>query len=138
MSNWKTTVNKANNKAFTVPEGWSTEEEIAEDLNCPLPQVKEVLKPGIRIGDIERHVFSVWNEELQSKKRVTCYRPVSPVIKDGRKTRTKQTDAERVAKAIERHPDKTDRELTKVAKCRIGLVRTVRQQLKDGTFNSED
>ena len=132
MPNWKTTVNKANKKAYAVPEGWSTEEQVAADLECPVARVKDLLKPGINANEIERHVFSVWVDELQSTKRVTCYRPMPKQVPDGRTLRDKKTPEQRVRDALLVDPSREDGELAQNLRgARIQLVREVRAKLTE-------
>ena len=131
MTDWKKTVNKANKKAYSVPEGWSTEEEVAADLECSANRVKDLLKPGISANEIERHVFSVWVDEMQSTKRVTCYRPMPKQVPDGRTVnKRKKSPAERVRAALLANPEREDSQLANNLKgVRVQLARDVREQL---------
>lgn len=131
MPNWKTTVNKANKKAYAIPEGWSTEEQVAADLECPVARVKDLLKPGINADEIERHIFPVWVDELQSTKRVTCYRPMPKQVPDGRTlNKGKKTPEQRVRDALIANPSRTDGNLANNMKgVRVQLVRNVRAEL---------
>jgi hypothetical protein len=72
--NWKNEVNRINKAAFSWPKGWSTREEIAEQLECSPDRVREVLAPGIKTGDIEVKDFQVWEDGRKIRK--TGYRKV--------------------------------------------------------------
>jgi hypothetical protein len=73
-TNWKSTVAKLNRKTYAWPAGWSTREQVAEELECSPERVSEILAPGIRLGDIEKGSFPVWDERLQRKVMVIGYR----------------------------------------------------------------
>jgi hypothetical protein len=70
--NWKNEVNRINKAAFAWPKGWSTREEVAEQLECSADRVREVLAPGIKCGDIETKDFQVWEDGRKVRK--TGYR----------------------------------------------------------------
>jgi hypothetical protein len=72
--NWKTTINKLNKQQYSFPAGWDTREEIAEQLDCSVERVAELLAPGLRSGQIERGSFPVWDERTGRKVMVTGYR----------------------------------------------------------------
>lgn len=72
--NWKNEVNRINKAAYCWPKGWSTREEIAEQLECSPDRVREVLAPGIKSGDIEVKDFQVWEDGRKIRK--TGYRKV--------------------------------------------------------------
>ena len=59
--NWKNEVNKMNAAAYGWPKGWSSREEIAEQLECSPERVREVLAPGIKAGTIETKEFKIWD-----------------------------------------------------------------------------
>jgi hypothetical protein len=59
--NWKNEVNKMNAAAYSWPKGWSSREEIAEQLECSPERVREVLSPGLKAGTIETKEFKVWD-----------------------------------------------------------------------------
>lgn len=72
--NWKNEVNRINKAAYSWPKGWSTREEIAEQLECSVDRVREILAPGIKSGDIEVKDFHVWEDGRKMRK--TGYRKV--------------------------------------------------------------
>jgi predicted transcriptional regulator len=72
--NWKTYVEKQNAKTYVLPEGWSSKEEVAEQLGCSPDSVRDRLKPGIASGEIEAQQFKVWNEERKQIVMVMAYR----------------------------------------------------------------
>jgi len=59
--NWKNEVHKMNAAAYGWPKGWSSREEIAEQLECSPERVREVLAPGIKAGSIETKEFKIWD-----------------------------------------------------------------------------
>jgi hypothetical protein len=78
--NWKIEVNRINKAAFSWPKGWSTREEIAEQLECSPDRVREILAPGIKTGDIEVKDFQVWEDGRKIRK--TGYRKVVAEAKE--------------------------------------------------------
>ena len=72
--NWKTYVEKQNAKTYVLPEGWSSKEEVAEQLGCSPDSVRDRLKPGIASGEIEAQQFKVWSEERKQIMMVMAYR----------------------------------------------------------------
>lgn len=51
-----------NAAAYSWPKGWSSREEIAEQLECSPERVREVLNPGIKAGTIESKDFKIWED----------------------------------------------------------------------------
>jgi hypothetical protein len=72
--NWKSYVEKQNAKTYVLPEGWSSKEEVAEQLECSPDSVRDRLKPGIASGEIEAQQFKVWSEERKQIMMVMAYR----------------------------------------------------------------
>jgi hypothetical protein len=60
--NWKAEVHRMNAAAYGWPKGWSSREEIAEQLECSPERVREVLNPGIKAGAIEVKDFKIWED----------------------------------------------------------------------------
>ena len=75
--NWKTYVAAQNAKAFVLPPGWDSREDIAEQLGCAPDRVREHLQPGIAAKEIESRQFPVWDAQLGRKIAVTAYRRVN-------------------------------------------------------------
>lgn len=75
--NWKSEVNKMNTAAYSWPKGWSSREEIAEQLECSPERVREVLNPGIKAGTIECKDFKIWEDGRFVRR--TGYRKVALV-----------------------------------------------------------
>jgi hypothetical protein len=73
--NWKAEVNRMNVSAYAWPKGWSTRDEIAEQVECSPERVREVLNPGIKAGTIEFRDFKVWEDGRFVRR--TGYRKVS-------------------------------------------------------------
>lgn len=81
MAKWNKIVSDHNRRAFKWPSGWSTREEIAEELECSPERVQEILAPAIRAGEVERAQHPIWDDATRRKILVTGYRP-SVVKKD--------------------------------------------------------
>lgn len=66
-----------NTAAYSWPKGWSSREEIAEQLECSAERVREVLGPGIKAGTIEFKDFKTWEDGRFVRR--TGYRKVGVV-----------------------------------------------------------
>lgn len=75
MAKWNKIVSDHNRRAYKWPSGWSTREEIAEELECSPERVQEILAPAIRAGEVERAQHPIWDEATRRKIMVTGYRP---------------------------------------------------------------
>jgi hypothetical protein len=60
--NWKAEVNKMNAAAYGWPKGWTSREDIADQLECSPERVREVLAPGIKAGTVEAKDFKIWED----------------------------------------------------------------------------
>jgi len=138
---WSKAVNDINKKRFVVPEGWSTREEVAEDLQCAPDKVADLLKPGLQSNEFEKHDFNVWDEKRRMTVRVTCYRMVAcgqttakptPAAKPtlaaiaGADSNLLEHDIKRVQKALMRRPHIDDRRIAMNKKLPIATVRAIR------------
>ena len=74
MPNWKTILEKQNATAYAWPKGWSSRDDVADQLECSPERVAGLLAPGIRAGAIERQDFTVWDAKLKRLVRLTGYR----------------------------------------------------------------
>jgi hypothetical protein len=74
MSNWKTILEKQNAAAYAWPKGWTSRDDVADQLDCSPDRVASLLAPGIRSGSIERQDFTVWDGQLKRLVRITGYR----------------------------------------------------------------
>jgi hypothetical protein len=74
MPNWKSILEKQNAAAYAWPRGWSSRDDVAEQLECSPERVASLLAPGIRAGTVERQDFTVWDNKLKRLVRVTGYR----------------------------------------------------------------
>ncbi len=74
MPNWKSILEKQNAAAYAWPKGWSSRDDVAEQLECSPERVASLLAPGIRAGSVERQDFTVWDAKLKRLVRVTGYR----------------------------------------------------------------
>lgn len=71
--NWKNYVQKQNEKAYVLPEGWDSRESVAEQLECSPDRVDDQLRPGLKSGEIQKQQFDVWDSKLMRKIRVVAY-----------------------------------------------------------------
>jgi hypothetical protein len=74
MPNWKSILEKQNAAAYAWPKGWSSRDDVAEQLECSPERVASLLAPGIRAGSVERQDFTVWDAKLKRLVRITGYR----------------------------------------------------------------
>jgi hypothetical protein len=111
-TNWTKTVNEINRKRYVIPDGWETRDEVAASLQCDPDKVGDMLKPGIQSGDIERSEFPIWDDKRRMTIRVVCYRLAGekPPPKPSARSTTLE---DRIRAAIERYPDRTNREIAK-------------------------
>lgn len=72
--NWKTYVEKQNEKTYTLPAGWDARDKVAEALECSPERVDEHLRPGLKSGEIEKQQFRVWDSTLKRIVVVIAYR----------------------------------------------------------------
>lgn len=77
MPNWKSILEKQNAVAYSWPRGWTSRDDVAEQLECSPERVASLLAPGIRTGAVERQDFTVWDNKLKRLVRVTGYREIS-------------------------------------------------------------
>jgi hypothetical protein len=74
MPNWKTILEKQNAAAYAWPKGWTSRDDVAEQLECSPERVAGLLSPGVRAGTVERQDFTIWDSKLKRLVRVTGYR----------------------------------------------------------------
>lgn len=75
--NWKSLVEKQNSETYRLPPGWTSRDEVAEQLDCSPERVAEVLRPGIKAGTVERKVWPVWDSLNKRVSQVTAFRQVA-------------------------------------------------------------
>jgi hypothetical protein len=103
------------NRTTSLPEGWSTPDEIALDLDCEISEVPKILAAAIRDGQVEKQNFPCWTPGSRQLLYQTGYRQrtgkvvseKSPQVSD--KTRAASAPDELTAaihRVIARHPDK--------------------------------
>lgn len=90
MPNWKSILEKQNATAYSWPRGWTSRDDVAEQLECSPERVASLLAPGIRTGAVERQDFTVWDNKLKRLVRVTGYRETgrgeTPATPDSKKS----------------------------------------------------
>jgi len=136
-TNWLKTVNEINRKRFTIPEGWETKDQVAENLQCDPDKVGDMLKPGLQSGDIERQEFPLWDEGRRMTVRVVCYRLAGEKSAAAPKPAARNAAAssvtsieERIEAALAKYPKKSNYEIAHNIKgCTSGLVGVVRGRL---------
>jgi hypothetical protein len=77
MSNWKSLAKRTN----SLPEGWSTPDEIAADLDCEISEVPKILAAAIRDGQVEKQNFPHWQPGSRQLLYQTGYRQRTPGTK---------------------------------------------------------
>ena len=117
-TNWKSLARRSN----ALPEGWSTTEEIAADLDCEPQEVGKILASAIAAGTVEKRAFPHWQPSSRQLLYQNAYRqkpanapampaPMAPVKSiGGNKRKPPYTHAEleaAVRSAASRHPGLT-------------------------------
>jgi hypothetical protein len=67
---WKSLAKRTN----SLPEGWSTADEIATDLDCEPVEVPKILAAAIRDGLVEKQNFPTWQPGSRQRLYQTGYR----------------------------------------------------------------
>jgi hypothetical protein len=67
---WKHLAKRTN----SLPEGWSTPDEIAADLDCEISEVPKILAAAIRDGQVEKQNFPHWQPGSRQLLYQTGYR----------------------------------------------------------------
>jgi len=67
---WKSLAKRTN----SLPEGWSTPDEIAADLDCEISEVPKILAAAIRDGQVEKQNFPHWQPGSRQLLYQTGYR----------------------------------------------------------------
>ena len=70
--NWKTLAKRTN----SLPDGWSTADEIAADLDCEPNEVSKILASAIRDGLVEKQNFPHWQPGSRQLLYQTGYRQI--------------------------------------------------------------
>jgi hypothetical protein len=74
---WKSLAKRTN----SLPEGWSTADEIAADLDCEPSEVPKILAAAIRDGQVEKQNFPHWQPGSRQLLYQTGYRQRTPGTK---------------------------------------------------------
>jgi hypothetical protein len=74
---WKSLAKRTN----SLPEGWSTPDEIAADLDCEISEVPKILAASIRDGQVEKQNFPHWQPGSRQLLYQTGYRQRTPGTK---------------------------------------------------------
>jgi hypothetical protein len=74
--NWKSLVEKTNQKVYVLPPGWDSRDDIAEQLECSPEKVDENLRPLLRSGEVVKDTFTVWDKRGKRPIRVIAYQKV--------------------------------------------------------------
>jgi hypothetical protein len=74
---WKALARRTN----SLPEGWSTTDEIATDLDCEPSEVPKILAAAIRDGQVEKQNFPCWTPGSRQLLYQTGYRQRTPGTK---------------------------------------------------------
>jgi predicted transcriptional regulator len=102
---WKALAKRTN----SLPEGWSTTDEIALDLDCEISEIPKILAAAIRDGLVERQNFPCWTPGSRQLLYQTGYRQRTGTKPPPAKTPAASAPDELTAaihRVIARHPDK--------------------------------
>lgn len=72
-TNWKREVSKINSETFVLPEGWTSREDVAKDLDCSEDKVDDNLRAGLKSGRFIKQSHKVWNDALGRCVMVIAY-----------------------------------------------------------------
>ena len=120
---WKKAVETVNAERFVIPDGWDTKEQIAQELQCSVDRVSDLLKPGLASGAFEAQDFQVWDAKRRMSVKTRCYRQVG-----SKPAKTAAGSFEsRIKAAIAKYPNKNNSEIAKSFKgANAALVRSLR------------
>ncbi len=71
--NWKSYVEKQNEKTYVLPQGWDSRDTVAAQLECSPERVDEHLRPALKSGEIQKQQFRVWDKNLKRVVMVIAY-----------------------------------------------------------------
>jgi hypothetical protein len=96
---WKSLAKRTN----SLPEGWSTPDEIAADLDCEISEVPKILASALREGLVEKQNFPCWTPGSRQLLYQTGYRQRPAGTKSSPEPKSSRPADELTAA---RHPDK--------------------------------
>lgn len=133
-TNWAKTVAAINREKYTIPEGWDTRDQVAQELQCAPDRVADLLKPGLQSGKIERQEFPVWDDARRMTVRVSCFRVANGNVKAAEPAAkpvvsTNQSEMDRVTRALQRNSKQTDYQIAKNNRSTVPVVAKVRRSL---------
>lgn len=76
-TNWKKEVSKINSEVFVLPDGWTSREDVAKELDCSEDKVDDNLRAGLKSGRFIKQSHKVWNEALARCILVIAYHDTS-------------------------------------------------------------
>jgi len=79
---WKRLRDEANRKAFSWPQGWQTDEEVALQLGCSPSKVADELRFAVQDGTIESKNHVIWDVGLERKISKRGWRVKAPGVSD--------------------------------------------------------
>jgi hypothetical protein len=111
MSTWKSLAKRTN----SLPEGWSTADDIASDLDCEPSEVPKILAASIRDGQVEKQNFPHWQPGSRQLLYQTGYRQKTgkvisekiPQVSDKTPPGIPADLLSKVRQKIAQHPHKT-------------------------------
>ena len=108
---WKKAVENVNAKRFVIPDGWDTKEQIAQELQCAVDRVGDLLKPGLASGAFEAQDFQVWDAKRRLSIKTRCYRHTG-VEANPKKSSSRGLES-RIKAAIARYPNRNNSTIAK-------------------------
>lgn len=84
-TNWLALTEKENAKAYVLPKGWDSRDDVAAQLDCSPEKVDDHLRPALKSGKVTKQQFRVWDSRLKRTVMTIAYSEesaVSPVSAD--------------------------------------------------------
>lgn len=78
MTNWKSLIERDQSQRYVLPPGYTSVEDIAEEMNTTPDRVRVLLREASKQGTVKQGVFPVFDKITKSIKRVTAYIEVRP------------------------------------------------------------
>lgn len=132
MATLRKIVEKKKSEKYAWPEGWMTREQAANDLGVPPRDVDDALREAIRDGDVLKQFFQLWDSKQGRVVREPGYRvaektEAATVVK--KSSRAPAAGSDRITRALQRDPSKTDYQIAKNHNTTVGEVAKVRAGL---------
>lgn len=81
-TNWLALTEKENAKAYVLPRGWDSRDDVAAQLDCAPEKVDDHLRPAIKSGKVHKDTFKVWDSRLKRCVMTIAYSEESAPTED--------------------------------------------------------